>query len=174
MSRRVIFYTALIGFAVGAAWIGFTLAASGDSEYTVVGARSRGAGSVTTTMRGDPASLFGNPALIADAERAGFLLDATQGSLAAAIPVSDGGVVSVGAVNLDPVETTVGPLAPLRVGAYRASLGYAHTLGNAQGGMTIDHWLLSGGARYTGFSLGALIAPSPYVQFGAQAIWDGP
>lgn len=174
MSRRMIFYTILIGSVVGAAWVGLTLAASGDSEYTVVGARSRGAGSVTTTLRGDMASLFGNPALIADAERAGFLLDATQGSLAAAIPVSDGGAVSFGAVNLDPVDTVVGPLAPMRIGAYRASLGYAHSLGNAQGGMTIDHWLLSGGKRYTGFSLGALIAPSPYAQFGAQAVWIDP
>ncbi len=174
MSRRMIFYTILIGFAVGAAWAGFTLAASGDSEYTVVGARSRGAGSVTTTLRGDPASLFGNPALIADAERAGFLLDATQGSLAAAMPVSDGGAVSFGVLNLDEAAGQVGPLSPLRIGAYRASLGYAHSVGNAQGGMTIDHWLLSGGKRYTGFSLGALIAPSPYAQFGAQAVWIDP
>lgn len=174
MSRRMIIYTLLLGLAVGAAWIGFALAASGDSEYTVVGARSRGAGSVTATLRGDPASLFGNPALIADAERAGFLLDATQGSLAAAIPVSEGGVVSFGAVNLDPVDTTVGPLAPLRIGAYRASLGYAHSFGHAQAGMTLDRWLLSGGGRYTGFSLGALVEPSPYAQFGAQAIWLDP
>ncbi len=174
MFRRVICYTMLIGCFVAAAWIGFTLAAADDSEYTAVGARSRGAGSITTTLRGDPASLFGNPALIADAERAGFLLDATQGSLAAALPVSDGGAVSFGVVNLDEIEGQVGPLAPLRIGKCRASLGYAHSLGNAQGGMTVDRWLLSDGARYTGFSLGALLAPSPYVQFGAQTIWMDP
>ena len=166
MLRRLTLLAVPLGLCALAAWVGFG-AFAGETVHTAVGARARGGGAVTAALRNDPASVFGNPALIADSEQTVFMLDAAQGAIVGAAPIHPNGAISFGVLNLDPVES-IGPLA---IGANRSAMGYGRAFGRVRAGLTLDRWAFAEGERRAGFSIGALAELAPYLHFGAHGIW---
>ncbi|MDA1192758.1 MAG: hypothetical protein O3A46_13880, partial [Candidatus Poribacteria bacterium] len=166
---------AFLGVLMGLLCAASCVASARTSLFPAVGARSNGMGSMSTTLRGDGAALFGNPSLMADVSKSTLSVDTTQSALAATVPFGKYGSVGVGMADLADHDRFLfnqswNPIGTFETDRNRLSVGYAARLHSQLSiGATYDGWRSYNDTWSTGWSAGLLVRPTDVLHIGVEA-----